>query len=57
MATTNGPDPAVLDAIHNRGNAVVFFDVAMGEKEAAVPLGRIKFELFIQDVRYARRSS
>ncbi|GAX14667.1 peptidyl-prolyl isomerase H [Fistulifera solaris] len=43
--TTSGPDPAVLDAIQNRGNAVVFLDVAMED----VPLGRIKLELFVQD--------
>lgn len=48
MATTTGPDPAVMDAIQNRGNAVVFFDIAMGDEE--VPLGRIKLELFVQDV-------
>jgi hypothetical protein len=48
--TTTGPDPAVMDAIE-RGNAVVFFDVALGaEGENAVPLGRIKFELFVKDV-------
>jgi hypothetical protein len=45
--TTSGPDPAVLDAIQNRGNGVVFLDVAMED----VPLGRIKLELFVEDVR------
>jgi peptidyl-prolyl isomerase H (cyclophilin H) len=37
-------DPAVLDAI-TRGNAVVFFDVAL----ETTPLGRIKLELFVQE--------
>ena len=46
-------DPAVMDAI-NRGNAVVFFDVAMGgsaddDKSPGTPLGRIKLELFVKD--------
>lgn len=49
-SATNGPDPAVLDAIQNRGNAVVFLDVAMGDEK--VPLGRIKLELFVQDVSH-----
>ena len=48
-----GPDPAVMDAI-NRGNKVVFFDIAMGDdsqdKDNSVALGRIKLELFVQDV-------
>ena len=51
----SGPDPAVMDAI-NRGNKVVFFDIAMGDdsqdKDNSVALGRIKLELFVQDVRY-----
>jgi len=48
----SGPDPAVMAAIE-RGNAVVFLDVALGENdEDAVPLGRIKLELFVQDVRW-----
>ena len=48
-APTGGPDPAVMEVIE-RGNAVVFFDVALGEGEDAVPLGRIKLELFVNDV-------
>lgn len=49
--TPTGPDPAVLQAIE-RGNVVVFLDVAMGQDEAAlVDLGRIKLELFVKDVR------
>lgn len=43
-----GPDPAVLEAIE-RGNAVVFLDVAVGTDENVSPLGRIKLELFVQD--------
>ena len=39
-------DPAVLEAIE-RGNAVVFFDVALGDNET--PLGRIKLELYVRD--------
>jgi hypothetical protein len=50
MATTTGPDPAVMDAIE-RGNAVVFFDICLGEGENAAELGRIKLELFVKDVR------
>jgi hypothetical protein len=47
----NGSDPAVMDAIE-RGNAVVFIDLAMGANDdQAVPLGRIKLELFVKDVR------
>lgn len=52
MSNISGPDQAVLDAIE-RGNQVVFFDIAMGdpdEKESSVTLGRIKLELFVQDV-------
>ena len=45
-----GPDPAVMAAIE-RGNAVVFLDVALGEGDNMSPLGRIKLELFVQDVR------
>ena len=49
MNNLAGPDPAVIDAI-NRGNQVVFFDVAMGEadtdknndQESSIALGRIK---------------
>jgi hypothetical protein len=50
MAPT-GPDPSVMEAIA-RGNAVVFFDIAMGTADQAVPLGRIKLELFVKDVRW-----
>ena len=50
LSTTTGPDPAVMEAI-DRGNAVVFMDIALGEGEGAAPLGRIKLELFTQDVR------
>jgi len=49
MAGT-GPDPAVMEAIE-RGNAVVFFDIALGEGDNAAELGRIKLELFVKDVR------
>jgi peptidyl-prolyl isomerase H (cyclophilin H) len=48
VTTTTGPDPAVMEAIE-RGNAVVFFDVALGEGTNAPVLGRIKLELFVQD--------
>jgi hypothetical protein len=50
MASSTGPDPAVMDAIE-RGNAVVFFDICLGEGENAAELGRIKLELFVKDVR------
>ena len=46
-----GADPAVMDAIE-RGNAVVFFDVVLGEGANAAELGRIKLELFVNDVSY-----
>ena len=54
MSNVSGPDQAVLDAIE-RGNQVVFFDIAMGdlddkESTSSVTLGRIKLELFVQDV-------
>jgi hypothetical protein len=49
-ASTSGPDPAVMSAIE-RGNAVVFFDVVLGEGDHAAELGRIKLELFVKDVR------
>ena len=49
IPTATGPDPAVMEAIE-RGNAVVFFDVALGEGPAAPVLGRIKLELFVKDV-------
>ena len=59
MNNLAGPDPAVIDAI-NRGNQVVFFDVAMGEadsdndngQESSIALGRIKLELFVKDVSF-----
>lgn len=44
-----GPDPDVIEAIE-KGNAVVFLDVSLGEGENAAYLGRIKLELFVQDV-------
>ena len=52
-----GPDPDVMAAIE-RGNKVVFFDVALGggsdggpdAEDKSRPLGRIKFELFVKDV-------
>lgn len=55
-----GPDPGVMAAIE-RGNKVVFFDVALGgssdggssvdgEGDKSKPLGRIKLELFVKDV-------
>lgn len=51
-----GPDPAVMAAIE-RGNKVVFFDVALGgggdgadAEDKSKPLGRIKMELFVKDV-------
>ena len=50
MGGGTGPDPDVMDAI-GRGNAVVFFDVALGEGANAAELGRIKLELFVKDVR------
>jgi hypothetical protein len=44
-----GPDPEVMEAI-NKGNAVVFLDVSLGEGENTAFLGRIKLELFVRDV-------
>lgn len=44
-----GADPEVMAAI-DRGNAVVFFDVALGEGNNTAELGRIKIELFVKDV-------
>ena len=38
-----------MEAI-DRGNAVVFFDIMIGEGTQAVELGRIKLELFVNDV-------
>lgn len=49
QAGGSGPDPAVMGAIE-RGNAVVFLDVALGEGDNASNLGRIKLELFMKDV-------
>jgi hypothetical protein len=52
MASTSamgGADPEVMEAIE-RGNAVVFFDIALGEGTNAAELGRIKLELFVKDV-------
>lgn len=51
-----GPDPAVLAAIE-KGNVVVFFDIALGESGGgastnnanSAELGRIKMELFTKD--------
>lgn len=54
IPTATGPDPAVIDAIE-RGNAVVFFDVALGEGTDAPVLGRIKLELFVKDVSITSR--
>ena len=42
-------DPDVMAAIE-RGNAVVFLDVALGEGANAAELGRVKLELFVKDV-------
>lgn len=50
LSTTTGPDPAVMEAIE-RGNSVVFLDIALGEGPNAASLGRIKLELFTKDVR------
>jgi peptidyl-prolyl isomerase H (cyclophilin H) len=60
-SNNNGPDPLVMEAIA-RGNAVVFFDVAMGGDKnsdfdpssttndgTTTYLGRIRLELFVQD--------
>lgn len=43
-----GPDPEVTNAIE-RGNSVVFLDIALGESANAAELGRIKLELFTND--------
>lgn len=51
QAGGGGPDPAVMGAIE-RGNAVVFLDVSLGEGENASELGRIKLELFVNDVSF-----
>lgn len=45
-------DPEVVAAIE-RGNAVVFFDIAFGEGDGAAALGRIKLELFVKDVSFS----
>lgn len=48
-SATSGPDPAVMEAVE-RGNQVVFFDMAMGDEDtASAPLGRIKMELYSKD--------
>jgi hypothetical protein len=44
------PDPAVAAAIE-RGHKVVFFDVVLGDNSATGDLGRIKLELFANEVR------
>jgi len=44
-AVPSGPDPNVMQAIE-RGSAVVFFDIGLGD---GVVLGRIKLELFVKD--------
>jgi peptidyl-prolyl isomerase H (cyclophilin H) len=50
LQTSGGPDPLVMEAIEERGNAVVFFDVAMGRVEGEeTSLGRIRLELFRKD--------
>jgi len=60
------PDPAVLEAIEQRGNVVVFLDVALGDggdgggdnddpSSSMIELGRIKLELFVKDVRVVDR--
>lgn len=53
MATTTSftSNPAVMAAIE-RGHAVVFFDIAMGDGDNAVSLGRIRLELYTKDVRW-----
>lgn len=55
----SGPDPNVMDAIQNRGNAVVFLDVVLGgnseTKNESLSssqqqlVGRIKLELYTKD--------
>ena len=45
MHIPGAPDPAVMEAIEQRGHCVVFLDVAA----ANTPLGRIKLELFTKD--------
>jgi len=49
IPNATGPDPAVMEAVE-RGNAVVFLDVALGDGAGAPILGRIKLELFVKDV-------
>lgn len=46
--TPTGPDPNVIAAIE-RGNAVVFFDIVLGDGEAVSQLGRIRMELYVND--------
>lgn len=45
----SGADHEVMAAI-DRGNAVVFFDIGLGDGANVAELGRIKLELFVQDV-------
>ena len=40
------PDQSVKEAVEDRGHAVVFFDVALGDGQNAADIGRIKLELF-----------
>jgi hypothetical protein len=49
LSATTNCDPSVMEAI-DRGNAVVFLDIMIGEGTQAVELGRIKLELFVNDV-------
>lgn len=44
-----GADPDVMAAI-GRGNVVVFMDVVLGDGTNSAELGRIKLELFSNDV-------
>eukprot|EP00980_Cylindrotheca_fusiformis_P015859 scaffold4637_cov128-Cylindrotheca_fusiformis.AAC.30 len=45
----SGADPEVLAAI-DRGNAVAFLDIGLGDGSNVAELGRIKLELFVRDV-------
>lgn len=42
-----------MEAIE-RGSAVVFLDVALGDGPSAPLLGRIKLELFVKDVSHIK---
>jgi hypothetical protein len=53
IPNATGPDPAVMEAIE-RGSAVVFLDVALGDGPSAPLLGRIKLELFVKDVSHIK---